>query len=196
MHRRFFRAASQSHADNGNKLGDACIQKRACRLSLQQGAFVMTPMLSSIPTATALSRVSVVLSPLARPPSRRTLMLISACLLAASTALVGSVVSAWAQGAPQSWPILPETFESTGGGGWMITQYRPAVDGAVCKTDFVAVSPDGKERFPNEVEWTAIPRDGGTYCAAGKWRAKDGSASGTTPLEVFIKDGVVRRAPT
>jgi hypothetical protein len=42
---------------------------------------------------------------------------------------------------------------------------------------------------------TAIPRDGGTYCANGMWRTKDGTGSGTTSLKVFIQDGVVRRAP-
>lgn len=117
----------------------------------------------------------------------------TAFVLAASIALAGSVISAWAQSPPSSWPVLPETFESTGGGGWMITEYRPVVEGAVCRTDFVTVSPDGKEKYPATVQWTAIPRDGGIYCAEGKWRTKDGSGSGTTPLEVFIKDGVVRR---
>ena len=29
----------------------------------------------------------------------------------------------------------------------------------------------------------------------GKWQALDGSMSGTTPLRVFIKDGVRRRSP-
>ncbi len=114
--------------------------------------------------------------------------------LAVAMALAGGVIGLQAQGAPSTWPVLPETFESTGGGGWMITEYRPRVDGAVCRTDFVAVSPDSKDRFANMVEWTAMPRDGGVFCADGKWRAKDGSASGTTPLQVFIKDGVVRRA--
>jgi hypothetical protein len=75
----------------------------------------------------------------------------------------------------------------------MITQFRPIDDGAICRTNFVTVSPDGKEKYPASVQWTAIPRDGGIYCAMGKWRTKDGSGSGTTPLEVFIKDGVVRR---
>lgn len=119
----------------------------------------------------------------------------AAFVIAASVALAGSVISAWAQSSPSSWPVLPETFESTGGGGWMITEYRPVIAGAVCKTEFVTVSPDGKDKYPATVEWTAIPRDGGIYCASGKWRTKDGSSSGTTPLEVFIKDGVVRRAP-
>jgi hypothetical protein len=36
---------------------------------------------------------------------------------------------------------------------------------------------------------------GGILCTNGKWRAVDGSASGTTPFRMFIKDGVVRRAP-
>lgn len=123
----------------------------------------------------------------------------AALVIASGIALAGSVISAWAQAspnaAPSQWPILPESFESTGGGGWMITEYRPVVDGAVCRTDFVTVSPDGKDKYPATVEWTANPRDGGTYCASGKWRTKDGSGSGTTPLEVFVKDGVVRRAP-
>ncbi len=126
-------------------------------------------------------------------------LLAAAFVIAASMALAGSVISAWAQApgstTPASWPVLPETFESTGGGGWMITEYRPVVNGSVCKTDFVTVSPDGKDKYPATVEWTAVSRDGGIYCASGKWRTKDGSGSGTTSLEVFIKDGVVRRAP-
>ena len=36
---------------------------------------------------------------------------------------------------------------------------------------------------------------GGTLCTKGVWRARDGSASGTTPFRVFIKDGVTRRSP-
>jgi hypothetical protein len=124
---------------------------------------------------------------------RKVVMLATVFVLVTGVALGGSIMSAWAQGAPSSWPVLPETFESTGGGGWMITEYRPVVDGALCKTDFVTVSPDGKEKYPASVQWTAFPRDGGVFCAEGKWRTKDGSGSGTTPLEVFIKDGVVRR---
>ncbi|MCX7325682.1 MAG: hypothetical protein NTZ14_14890 [Hyphomicrobiales bacterium] len=112
--------------------------------------------------------------------------------LAVAMALAGGIIGLHAQGTRSTWPVLPETFESTGG-GWMITEYRPRVDGAVCRTDFVAVSLDGKDRFANMVEWSAMPRDGGIVCADGKWRARDGSASGTTPLQVFIKDGVVRR---
>ncbi len=124
----------------------------------------------------------------------RTPSLRFAAFLAAGLALTGVTATA-ASGNPNDWPLLPETFESTGGGGWMITEYRPVVAGGICRTDFVAVSPDGRERFPNIVEWTAVPRDGGTFCADGRWRAKDGGASGTTPLQVFIRDGVVRRAP-
>lgn len=127
--------------------------------------------------------------------SQETCRIGQTALLTTAFALAGSVISAWAQGVPSSWPVLPETFESTGGGGWMITEYRPVVDGAVCKTEFVTVSPDGKDKYPAIVQWTAIPRDGGIFCAEGKWRTKDGSSSGTTPLQVFIKDAVVRRAP-
>jgi hypothetical protein len=54
--------------------------------------------------------------------------------------------------------------------------------------------PDGAT-FQNEIVFEARPVQGGVHCAKGKWRAKDGSSSGTTPFEVFIKDGVVRRSP-
>jgi hypothetical protein len=47
----------------------------------------------------------------------------------------------------------------------------------------------------NEVEFDAIPTSGGVLCTNGRWRAKDGSASGTTPFRVFIKDGIVHRPP-
>lgn len=96
---------------------------------------------------------------------------------------------------PESWEILPERFESTGGGGWIIDEYRPVVAGQNCVTDFVAISPDGKERFLNTVTFTATAFAGGVLCTDGRWRARDGSAEGTTPLRVFIKDGVARRAP-
>jgi hypothetical protein len=98
-----------------------------------------------------------------------------------------------AQANEAAWPELPTNFPSTGGGGWMIAEYRPVVDGSACRTAFVAISPAG-ERFENEVVWSAAPLNGGVMCTAGKWRAKDGSAEGTTPLEVFIKDGVARQA--
>jgi hypothetical protein len=45
------------------------------------------------------------------------------------------------------------------------------------------------------VEFDAVPAQGGILCTDGKWRAVDGSASGTTPLRVFIKNGVARRSP-
>jgi hypothetical protein len=39
------------------------------------------------------------------------------------------------------------------------------------------------------------PVQGGTLCTNGKFRAVDGSASGTTPFRVFFKDGLRRRSP-
>lgn len=89
------------------------------------------------------------------------------------------------------WPILPERFESTGGGGVMIEEYRPAIKGAICMTDFVAVLSDGR-RFENTVDFSASFVQGGILCDQGRWRSRDGKDSGTTPLRVFIKDGVVR----
>ena len=85
------------------------------------------------------------------------------------------------------WPPLLPRFESTGGGGWMIDDYQPVVVGALCVTDFVAISPDG-QIFRNEVEFDAVPTPGGVLCENGRWRAKDGSGSGTTLLLVFIRD--------
>jgi len=45
------------------------------------------------------------------------------------------------------------------------------------------------------VEFDAVPAQGGILCTNGKWRARDGSASGTTPYRVFIKDGIKRGSP-
>jgi hypothetical protein len=93
-----------------------------------------------------------------------------------------------------SWPVLQNPFESTGGGGIMIDGYKPVVAGGKCVTDFTAIEPSGTVYF-NSVEFDAVPAQGGILCNDGKWRARDGSASGTTPLRVFIKDGVTRRSP-
>jgi hypothetical protein len=118
--------------------------------------------------------------------------------LAASALLLAlaSFQSLRAQQEPvyESWPLLVNPFESTGGGGVMIDGYKPIVSGPSCTTDFSVKMPDGAT-FQNEITFDAIRKQGGTLCTNGKWRSKDGSASGTTPFEVFIKDGVVRRTP-
>ncbi|NJL29633.1 MAG: DUF995 domain-containing protein, partial [Thermoanaerobaculia bacterium] len=57
-----------------------------------------------------------------------------------------------------------------------------------------ARTPSG-EAYPNIVEFVAVPVQGGILCTDGKWRSVDGSASGTTPFRVFIKDGVLRARP-
>lgn len=93
-----------------------------------------------------------------------------------------------------AWPLLADPFPSTGGGGIMIGGYRPVVDGGLCRTDFTATTPSG-DVYRNEVEFDALRVAGGVLCANGRWRAKDGSASGTTPFEVFIRDGVMRMKP-
>jgi hypothetical protein len=94
----------------------------------------------------------------------------------------------------ERWPLLVNPFESTSGGGVMIDGYRPVVSGGLCRTDFSVRTPDGAT-YQNEIVFEAQQRQGGILCTAGKWRAKDGSASGTTPFEVFIKDGAMRRSP-
>ena len=115
--------------------------------------------------------------------------------LAAASALMALTVSgAAAQENYESWALLQSTFESTGGGGIMIKEYNPVIVGNKCVTNFTATEPSGKIYY-NMVEFDAVPMQGGILCTDGKWRAVDGSASGTTPLRVFIKDGVARRSP-
>lgn len=94
------------------------------------------------------------------------------------------------------WPVLVNPFESTSGGGVMIDGYKPVVDGSLCRTDFsVTIPGPSGGTFLNEVEFDAKAVQGGILCANGRWRAKDGGASGTTPFRVFIRAGVVHRPP-
>jgi hypothetical protein len=115
-------------------------------------------------------------------------------LAAASALMALTVCGASAQENYESWALLQSTFESTGGGGIMIKEYNPVIVGNKCVTNFTATEPSGKIYY-NMVEFDAVPMQGGVLCTDGKWRAVDGSASGTTPLRVFIKDGVSRRSP-
>ena len=95
-----------------------------------------------------------------------------------------------------SWPPLTSTFESTGGNGIMIKGYDPVIRNNSCVTTFMAVTPAPEVNvYFNVVEYDAVPAQGGTLCTNGKWRAMDGSASGTTPFRMFFKDGVFRRSP-
>lgn len=117
-------------------------------------------------------------------------MAVAACLLTALPAALH------AQENFESWPLLVNPFESTGGGGIMIDGYKPVVAGAKCTTDFTATTPAPDQKvYANTIEFEAVPVQGGILCRDGRWRAKDGSATGTTPFRVFIKDGVVRRSP-
>jgi hypothetical protein len=113
----------------------------------------------------------------------------------AAAALAGLPVTLHAQESYDGWALLQSEFESTGG-GIMITGYKPVIVGNKCMTDFAAVEPGpGGKVYKNTVEFDAVPVQGGILCTDGKWRAMDGSASGTTPLRVFIKNGVARRSP-
>lgn len=120
-------------------------------------------------------------------------------------ALLPAVVAACLQASPamaqpaqaenfESWPLLTDTFESTSGQGIIIRGYDPVITGDRCTTNFSATLSDGKV-FHNIVEFDAVPMQGGTLCTNGRYRAVDGSASGTTPFRVFFKDGVRRRSP-
>ena len=115
--------------------------------------------------------------------------------MAAALIAVGiTAVPALAQDDFSTWRLHVPRFESTGGGGVMIGEYRPVIAGDKCTTDFTATLPDGKV-YHNSVEFDAVPAQGGTLCTNGRWRARDGSASGTTPYRVFFKDGVLRGSP-
>lgn len=98
----------------------------------------------------------------------------------------------------ERWALLVNPFESTTGGGVMIDGYDPVLgnqDGRrVCTTDYSVRVPNRPVLY-SEIVFDAKPVQGGTLCTNGKWRAKDGSSAGTTPFEVFIKDGVRRRSP-
>ena len=94
----------------------------------------------------------------------------------------------------ESWRPHTPTFGSTGGNGVIIGEYYPVVVGDKCTTDFTATLADGKVYY-NSVEFDAVAAQGGILCTNGRWRARDGSANGTTPYRVFIKDGVIRGNP-
>ena len=117
----------------------------------------------------------------------------------ATLAIVTSPLVVCAQTAPtrpdySTWAPLVNPFESTSGGGVMIDGYKPVVNGKVCTTDFSVKLPDGVEIF-SEITFDAVPIQGGILCTQGKWRTKSGGDNGTTPFEVFIKDGVMKRSP-
>ena len=95
----------------------------------------------------------------------------------------------------ESWTVLRSSFPSTGGNGIMIKGYDPVIVGDKCVTTFMAVTPDGKQVYPNYIEFEAVPAQGGTLCQNGKWRAFEGGASGTTAFRVFFKGGVIRGFP-
>jgi len=106
----------------------------------------------------------------------------------------GALAQQDAQENYERWELLTRSFPSTGGGGIMIGEYNPVIVGDKCVTKFTATEPNGTV-YHNVVEFEAVPAQGGTLCTNGKWRAADGSATGTTPLRVFIKNGVQRRSP-
>ena len=116
---------------------------------------------------------------------------------AAAAAVVSlAIAGALAEESYAGWEVLKNPFESTGGGGILIDGYRPVIVGSKCVTDFTATEPGpGGKVYYNKVEFDTVAVQGGILCTNGRWQALDGSMSGTTPLRVFIKDGVTRRSP-
>ncbi|HEY8381144.1 MAG TPA: hypothetical protein VIL09_03235 [Microvirga sp.] len=111
-----------------------------------------------------------------------------------ATGAAAQAVGAGGEEHYETWPILEPSFPSTGGGGIVIGEYRPVVSGSTCSTAFTATEPNGTVHR-NVVEFDAMPARGGILCHNGRWRSVDGSASGTTPFRVFVKDGVARGSP-
>lgn len=93
-----------------------------------------------------------------------------------------------------SWAPLSPRFESTGGGGIMIGEYDPIILDDRCVTPFTVELPDGRV-LRNIAIFHAVPVQGGILCTRARWSALDRSAAGTSPFEVFIRDGVSRRSP-
>src|SRR5262245_37434753 len=118
-------------------------------------------------------------------------------LFAAAAIIAIAMSAASAQENYENWPLLKSTFESTGGGGFVIKGYDPVVrPNNTCVTTFMAVAPGPEINvYYNVVEFEAVTVQGGTLCTNGKWRAMDGGASGTTPFRMFFKDGAFRRSP-
>ena len=118
-------------------------------------------------------------------------------LFAASATIALATSGASAQENYDTWPPLKSTFESTGGNGFVIKGYDPVIrPNSTCVTTFMAVAPGPEINvYYNIVEFEAVAVQGGTLCTNGKWRAMDGSASGTTPFRMFFKDGAFRRSP-
>lgn len=94
----------------------------------------------------------------------------------------------------ESWEPLQRRFESTGGGGVMIDEYDPIVVDDRCVTPFTATLPDGTV-YRNIALFRAVPVQGGILCTEARWSAMDRSGQGTSPFQVFIKDGISRRSP-
>jgi hypothetical protein len=115
--------------------------------------------------------------------------------VALAACLLGLSGPARAQGY-DAWPPLKSTFASTGGGGIMIKGYDPVIREGRCVTTFMAVTPgDAPMVYANYAEFDAVPRDGGVLCTNGRWRAFEGGQTGTTPFEMFFKDGTFRAKP-
>ena len=105
-----------------------------------------------------------------------------------------TAMPAFAQADYGNWPPHLPRFESTSGGGVIISDYDPIVLDDRCVTPFTVTLPDGQS-FRNIVIFQAMPVQGGILCTRARWTALDRSSQGTSPYEVFIRDGVARRSP-
>jgi hypothetical protein len=132
------------------------------------------------------------MEPAMGPRDRRRRLLAGAALL--GLMLGGALAQTPAEEDFSSWPLHRRQFGSTGGGGVVIGDYDPVVQGALCTTDFTATLADGTV-LRNTAEFDAVPAQGGILCTNGRWRSLENDARGTTPYRVFVREGVVRGWP-
>ena len=73
----------------------------------------------------------------------RRLLFTCTALALASALASAAITKLLAEENYESWAILKNPFESTGGGGVMIGEYNPVIVGSKCVTNFTATLPDG-----------------------------------------------------
>ena len=86
----------------------------------------------------------------------------SAVLALATAVTLFKIPEGLAEENYESWAVLKNPFESTGGGGVMIGEYNPVIVGSKCVTNFTATLPDGKV-YHNVVEFEIVQVQGGRY---------------------------------
>ncbi len=151
-----------------------------------QGAGVVRPWCAKGASERRARRIFHAARPVraARPGESAMRILAGLCL-----AVLALVPPAAAQPNYDSWPVLQNPFESTGGGGIMIGEYRPVVFGKFCTTNFTATTPKG-EVYYNGVDFDAVPVAAARCAPRAAGVRSTAAPTARRRCEVFIKDGV------